>query len=361
MLYDRNSAKCVLSKLKLSQCSLELVKIWLSHWDGSALPGRGSINLQKLGSLEGNTVICIIKATGRVEVVAHGSNIPKAAGGSITGQNLLSLSPPEFRREHQARAYRVAKGNILSSLRRTPLLGGDCDLESICLPMRPIQGDGVPIIYHFGGLSKIPCTKALSAYLAIPDSSELLPIPRMTYTPAIDRTSKASAGSRAKGISRAMVRMLLNFVSEAIAASPSRELDPIDILLANAIGSANISHIENNRVLRERYAECIEPDTIRRGISRAAISRAMSLPLETVRRRINKLIDLGVLIERPDGIILSATNAHHIDTQMERMFTHAHLMERMCQELAVRGIVVAAPNTPRSPSTSFESARDQPH
>ncbi len=52
-----------------------------------------------------------------------------------------------------------------------------------------------------------------------------------------------------------------------------------------------------------------EPDAagFQRGISRNAVSRALNVPLETVRRRVGNLLTRDILEERPDGLVLAAS------------------------------------------------------
>ncbi|MBS0281605.1 MAG: hypothetical protein JSR25_10625, partial [Proteobacteria bacterium] len=127
----------------------------------------------------------------------------------------------------------------------------------------------------------------------------------------------------------------------AMMASPLAGLDPVDYLIAITVGSANVSHIDNDANLSRQFAGLIEPDSLRHGISRAAISRATMLPLETVRRRINRLLEIGIFLERDDGIILSAGNKYKVDARTDRMHAQARLVERMFRDLRARGVTIA--------------------
>ena len=92
---------------------------------------------------------------------------------------------------------------------------------------------------------------------------------------------------RAKIIYRLTLRLMLTILGEAMRKTP---LDPIDHILALGIGSANLSHIDSNPELCRQHAAGIEPDALRRGIGRGGIARALHMPAETVRRRLNALI-----------------------------------------------------------------------
>jgi hypothetical protein len=43
----------------------------------------------------------------------------------------------------------------------------------------------------------------------------------------------------------------------------------------------------------------------KRGVSRNAVSKMLDMPLETARRRINRLIQKGTLAEQPDGLVFA--------------------------------------------------------
>jgi hypothetical protein len=140
---------------------------------------------------------------------------------------------------------------------------------------------------------------------------------------------------RAKIIARQTWRFMLTILGEGLKATP---LDPIDHMLALAIGTANLSHIDSSPEATRRNAGHIEPDEMRRGISRGAIARTLSMPAETVRRRLNALIENKILIEREDGIILAADNPLGIGSRQDLWQVHARQFERLVRELRLRGI-----------------------
>ena len=65
----------------------------------------------------------------------------------------------------------------------------------------------------------------------------------------------------------------LNFIAFWQARpAPDTAAGVIFVLFAIAVGAANVSHIDNDPALSRQYAGQVEPDTMRRGISRAAVS-----------------------------------------------------------------------------------------
>ena len=86
------------------------------------------------------------------------------------------------------------------------------------------------------------------------------------------------------------------------------------------------------------HAALSEPDWIRRGVSRAEVSRITQIPLETVRRRINRLIEMGVLADRKDGVIVPESNRMAAASRRRKMHINTQLIERLISDLDARGV-----------------------
>jgi hypothetical protein len=149
---------------------------------------------------------------------------------------------------------------------------------------------------------------------------------------------------RSKIIYRLTVRLILAVVGEAMRKG---KLDPIDQLLTMSICSANLSHIDSSPELSRQHAGVLEPNDMRRGISRGGIARSLALPAETVRRRLNALVESGVLIEREDGIIMSAENLETMGTYRETWLFIARQVERLMRDLKARGVCLDETSLPR--------------
>lgn len=103
--------------------------------------------------------------------------------------------------------------------------------------------------------------------------------------------------------SRLAVSYMVSIVTEILRTSP---LDFLDMLLVGTIANFNVTAIQEPRSARRRASATDDPG--RFGISRNAVSRAINIPLETVRRRVSALIEKKVLIEQGDGLIVSPEN-----------------------------------------------------
>ncbi len=95
------------------------------------------------------------------------------------------------------------------------------------------------------------------------------------------------------------------------------ERDFTDALILAALIQSGSAAVSVDRDLQRRYAVCATPmpDELRRAISINAIANSLSLPFETVRRRIRRLVDEGVCESTAHGVRfaapLVAADLHH--------------------------------------------------
>lgn len=82
--------------------------------------------------------------------------------------------------------------------------------------------------------------------------------------------------------------------------------DVIDALLMAAISQANVAQITRNPELQRLYATLDQPppDELRRPVSISAIANSLRVPFETARRRITALVDLGMIVTHPRGVVI---------------------------------------------------------
>jgi hypothetical protein len=139
-------------------------------------------------------------------------------------------------------------------------------------------------------------------------------------------------------VSRHTLAYILYSVSEMLRHYT--EFDPLDLLIVHAVLNANVINVMNDLTLDEQFSaiDAVEPDTIKLGVSRAALSRFLSLPLETVRRRVTRLKRLGVLVETKSGLIVSEENAFKFGNNHELQRTNMLLLRKLLRDLARAGI-----------------------
>lgn len=130
------------------------------------------------------------------------------------------------------------------------------------------------------------------------------------------------------------------------------EFDPLDLLIVHAILNANVINVMNDPSLDERFSSIhtVEPDLIKQGVSRAALSRFLSLPLETVRRRVTGLKRRKILAETKAGLIVTEENAFEFGNNHELQKTNMLLLTKLLRDLKRAGI--NGPDDLRAPKST---------
>jgi hypothetical protein len=111
-----------------------------------------------------------------------------------------------------------------------------------------------------------------------------------------------SGAESARLAGRLSIAYMMAITAEVLRVT---SLDFLDVLLVTAIANVNASPPPPDA----RRARGYSPSAGATGISRNAVSRLLNIPLETVRRRVGSLLQKGVLIEQPDGLVFTPNNA----------------------------------------------------
>jgi hypothetical protein len=98
----------------------------------------------------------------------------------------------------------------------------------------------------------------------------------------VEHTDLADKEPDYRLIGRLSINYLMTMVGEVMR---TRQSDFLDILIVTAVFNAN--------------------GEAKRGVSRNAVSRMLNIPLETVRRRVNALIERKTLAEQHDGLVFA--------------------------------------------------------
>ena len=132
--------------------------------------------------------------------------------------------------------------------------------------------------------------------------------------------------------SRAAGRLAIDYMM-AIAGEVLRRfpIDMLDLLLITIVANHNVMSPEKPQDLGS-----VSPD--RAGISRNAISRALNIPLETVRRRIAALIEKKVLADRPDGLVFSSDNPIGIGNNADLLAFNLERLRQLFRALKTHGV-----------------------
>ena len=146
-----------------------------------------------------------------------------------------------------------------------------------------------------------------------------------------------SSDDRRRAISRHTLSYILCSISELFR---HYDFDPLDLLIIHAVLNTNVMTVMKNSQLDHQFGgiDAVEPDEIKQGVSRAALARFLSLPLETVRRRVDRLKELRVLSEEKDGLIVSQSNQFKFGNNHELQNTNVLLVKKLLRDLKRVGV-----------------------
>ena len=146
-----------------------------------------------------------------------------------------------------------------------------------------------------------------------------------------------AANDRVRAVSRHTLAYMLCSISELFR---HYDFDPLDLLIIHAILNANVINVMRDSGLDKSFGSlhAVEPDEIKQGVSRAALSRFLSLPLETIRRRVDKLKKRKIVLEEKDGLIVSESNRFKFGNNHELQKINAVLVKKLLRDLRRAGI-----------------------
>jgi hypothetical protein len=110
-------------------------------------------------------------------------------------------------------------------------------------------------------------------------------------------------------------------------------IDLLDLLLVTTI--ANFNSAPPAEPVKKRAGTAPSQKT---GISRNAVSRALNVPLETVRRRVAALIVKDVLREQDDGLVFSPDNPIGLGNNAELNSFNLEMLRQLFRGLKANGI-----------------------
>jgi hypothetical protein len=142
---------------------------------------------------------------------------------------------------------------------------------------------------------------------------------------------------RKRTVSRHTLSYILCSISELFR---QYDFDPLDLLIIHAILNANVINVMKDANLDTKFGslEAVEPDEIKQGVSRAALSRFLGLPLETVRRRVDRLKTRRILSEGSEGLIVSESNRFKFGNNHELQTINIVLVKKLLRDLKRAGV-----------------------
>jgi len=159
------------------------------------------------------------------------------------------------------------------------------------------------------------------------------------YSMAGKSKDDKNAADRIRSISRHSLAYMLCAMSEMVRFY---DFDLIDLLIIHAVLNANVIPVMKDPDLDRRFGsvETVEPDSIKQGVSRAALSRFLAMPIETVRRRANALKKKGVLRDTDGGLIVTEANQFKFGNNHVLQNTNVLLVRKFLRDMMEAGIDV---------------------
>jgi hypothetical protein len=147
----------------------------------------------------------------------------------------------------------------------------------------------------------------------------------------------SAASDRIRTISRHSLAYMLCAASEMCR---HYDFDPVDLLIIHSVLNANVLNVMKDPDLDRRFGsiQAVEPDAIKQGVSRAALSRFLAMPIETVRRRANRLKKKGILRDTDEGLIVTEANQFKFGNNHELQKTNVLLVRKFLRDLTEVGI-----------------------
>jgi hypothetical protein len=146
-----------------------------------------------------------------------------------------------------------------------------------------------------------------------------------------------TASDMIRAVSRHSLAYLLCAASEMFR---HYDFDPLDLMIIHAVLNANVLKVMKNPELDRRFGsvEAVEPDEIKQGVSRAALARFFGMPVETVRRRADRLKKEGIFRETDQGLIVTEANQFKFGNNHELQRTNMLLVRKFLRDLTEAGV-----------------------
>jgi hypothetical protein len=178
-------------------------------------------------------------------------------------------------------------------------------------------------------------------------SSSLEPL-QFVRTFAPDRCAEDAA------IARIVARLSMAYVLRAFRPLIDTFGDARAGLLVQAINAANVAPLVGHQE-NKRTADGTFPDAARRPISIARLADSSGMPFESTRRIVQRLIEMGVCLRVPGGVIVPRATVQRPST-IRALNANLGYVRRFMRELEVAGL--AEPHAPANTRAAPDQARN---
>jgi DNA-binding transcriptional ArsR family regulator len=119
----------------------------------------------------------------------------------------------------------------------------------------------------------------------------------------------------------------------------------VDALLRAAILHSNLTYLDRDEAFQRRYAtaDADPPNEVRRPATMNAIATSLKLPFETVRRRVNHLVELGVCAHAPSGGVIVPSAMTSSAYYLQNLDLQYQALQGLYRRLRAIGLLDAPP------------------
>ncbi len=141
--FHQAQAREMLAGLALGPLNRELADLWLSLWDGDALPARCDINPSRMVRFLPGLAIMDLHVDDSVRFRIAGKSFRPAFGFDPSGRDMLALTPERERALRLARCKSIVSGVVGTGIRVARMEGlPEMIAQDIVLPLGGVNEDG---------------------------------------------------------------------------------------------------------------------------------------------------------------------------------------------------------------------------
>jgi len=157
-----------LDSLKFCDEAASLIDLWLAlpREAGVLCPAKSDFSPMKMRKHLGSVVLYERLATGEVIARVAGTHVERFLGVSITGQNVLNILPPEYRRAYHQYYLNLAEFPCVGGVERQMRSAGGVPVMVKSL-MLPLQNNAGQITHFVGVAQSFPPPKHFTDYRGV--------------------------------------------------------------------------------------------------------------------------------------------------------------------------------------------------
>jgi hypothetical protein len=150
MRFDKAQARQLISSLSLRPANAAIAELWLSLWDGDALPKKSAVTPAQLKKFLPNLLLFDVVPETSVTVRLAGTFFTRILGMELTGLDWIEAAPADYRAERLSSFTEIALGALYRGSRDVEMtFGPNVKCQEILLPLAPdSEGAAYTVLCH---------------------------------------------------------------------------------------------------------------------------------------------------------------------------------------------------------------------